>query len=68
MCHMPNTPRRPRSAHSQVKLYSVAATAVILECSKMHVYRQIAAGLLPAVDISTPGSGRSKTRIRSDDP
>jgi hypothetical protein len=33
----------------------------------MHVYRLIAAGELPAVDIATPGAGRSKTRIRSDD-
>ena len=67
MCHMPTTHPRLRSAHSQVKLYSVAATAEALGCSKMHVYRQIAAGLLPTVDIGTPGAGRSKTRIRSDD-
>jgi len=33
----------------------------------MHVYRLIAAGELRAVDIATPGAGRSKTRVRSDD-
>jgi len=32
----------------------------------MHIYRLIAAGELEAVDISQPGSRRSKTRIRSD--
>lgn len=33
----------------------------------MHVYRLIAAGELSTVDIATPGAGRPKTRIRSDD-
>jgi hypothetical protein len=33
----------------------------------MHVYRLIAAGELRAVDIATPGAGRTKTRIRGDD-
>jgi hypothetical protein len=33
----------------------------------MHVYRQIARGDLRAVDIASPGAGRTKTRIRSDD-
>jgi hypothetical protein len=33
----------------------------------MHVYRLIAAGELQTVDIATPGAGRPKTRIRSDD-
>jgi hypothetical protein len=33
----------------------------------MHVYRLISAGELMAVDIGTPGSGRAKTRVRSDD-
>jgi hypothetical protein len=33
----------------------------------MHVYRLVSAGLIRAVDIASPGAGRSKTRIRSDD-
>lgn len=33
----------------------------------MHIYRLIAAGELRAVDIATPGAGRSKTRVRGDD-
>ena len=32
----------------------------------MHVYRLIAAGELGTVDIATPGAGRTKTRIPSD--
>jgi excisionase family DNA binding protein len=49
-------------------LHSVTETAELLGgCSDMHVYRLIAAGELRAVDIATPGAGRSKTRIRSDD-
>lgn len=35
--------------------------------SEIHVYRQIAAGELRAVDIASPGAKRSKTRVRSDD-
>jgi len=59
---------RPKRGHQNVTLYSVAeAAAKILGCSEMHVYRLIAAGELTAVDIATPGAGRSKTRIRSDD-
>jgi excisionase family DNA binding protein len=59
---------RPRRGHKNVTLHSVAeAAADILGCSEMHVYRLIAAGELTAVDIATPGAGRSKTRVRSDD-
>jgi len=65
---MRNTRQRPRGAQQSVKLHSIPETAEILGgCSEMHVYRQIAAGELRAVDIATPGSGRSKTRVRSDD-
>jgi excisionase family DNA binding protein len=65
---MQNAKPRPRRGHQNVTLHSVAETAAeILDCSEMHVYRLIAAGELTAVDIATPGAGRSKTRIRSDD-
>jgi excisionase family DNA binding protein len=65
---MPNTESRPRHAHQGVTLHSVIETAELLGgCSDMHVYRLIAAGELRAVDIATPGAGRPKTRIRSDD-
>jgi excisionase family DNA binding protein len=64
---MPHAKQRPEGAHQGIKLHPVTAAAEILDCSDMHVYRLIAAGELPAVDIATPGAGRSKTRIRSDD-
>ncbi len=65
---MRNAQQRPRDAHQDIKLYSIPEAAQRLgDCSEMHVYRQIAAGELRAVDISTPGSRRTKTRIRSDD-
>ena len=59
---------RPRRGHQSVTLHPVAEVAAkILGCSEMHVYRLIAAGELPTVDIATPGAGRTKTRIRGDD-
>lgn len=64
---MQNAKPRSRAAPKNVRLYSVTQTAKILDCSDMHVYRQIAAGELLAVDIGSAGSGRAKTRIRSDD-
>jgi excisionase family DNA binding protein len=48
-------------------LNTIKDTAGHLGCSEMHVYRLIAAGELRAVDIATPGAGRTKTRIRRDD-
>jgi excisionase family DNA binding protein len=48
-------------------LYSVARAAQLLGCSKMHVYRLIAAGEFPVIDIATPGAGVSKSRIRESD-
>lgn len=64
---MPNTKQRPKSAHA-ITLHSVTEVAEILgNVSDMHVYRLIAAGELRTVDIATPGAGRAKTRIRSDD-
>jgi excisionase family DNA binding protein len=45
----------------------VTEAAKRMGCSDMHVYRLIAAGELPTLDIATPGAGRSKSRIRSDD-
>lgn len=67
--HVPMQSAKPRPGRGQsVKLHSVTETATkILGCSEMHVYRLIAAGELTAVDIATPGAGRPKTRIRSDD-
>ena len=65
---MRNAQRRPRDAHQGIKLHPIPETAELLGgCSEMHVYRLIAAGELRAVDIATPGAGRSKTRVRSDD-
>ena len=50
-----------------ITLLTPAAAAERLDCSDMHIYRLIAAGELPAVDIAQPGARRSKTRVRSDD-
>lgn len=38
-----------------------------LGCSKVHIYRLINSGSIPSVDISAPGSLRTKTRILLDD-
>lgn len=64
---MQNAKPRSRAAPKNVELYSVTQVAKILDCSYMHVYRQISAGELRAVDIGSAGSGRTKTRVRSDD-
>jgi len=48
-------------------LNTIPAAAKHLGCSDTHIYRLIAAGELRAVDISAPGSRRTKTRIRADD-
>jgi excisionase family DNA binding protein len=63
---MQSAKSRPGRGHQSIRLHSVAEAADILGCSEMHVYRLIAAGELSAVDIATPGAGRSKSRIRSD--
>jgi excisionase family DNA binding protein len=49
-----------------MSLLTIAATAARLGCSDMHVYRLIAGGEFPAVDIAQAGARRSKTRVRSD--
>jgi excisionase family DNA binding protein len=54
-------PSRPTS------LLTIKTAAGRLGCSDSHIYRLIAAGHLRAVDISPPGSGRTKTRVRDDD-
>jgi excisionase family DNA binding protein len=64
---MTHAKQRSRKAQKEVRLYSVTEAARILDCSDMHVYRQIGAGELHAIDIGTPGSGRTKSRIRSDE-
>jgi excisionase family DNA binding protein len=56
-----------RRAGRPTALHTVPAAAEHLGCSDMHIYRLIAAGELRAVDIASPGAGRSKTRIRDDD-
>jgi excisionase family DNA binding protein len=55
------------AAAGRPPVLTIPAAAGQLGCSQMHIYRLIAAGELRAVDISMPGSGRSKTRIRADD-
>ena len=50
-----------------VELFPPAEVGKRLGCSEMHARRLIESGALRAVDISQPGSRRSKTRVRSDD-
>lgn len=49
------------------QLLSVTRAAEALDCSRGHVYSLIAAGELRAVEIKTPASTRSKTRVRAED-
>jgi excisionase family DNA binding protein len=58
---------RSADAAGRPPVLTIPGAAGQLSCSEMHIYRLIAAGELRAVDISMPGSGRSKTRIRADD-
>jgi len=53
-------------AASAIRLHTIRGAAGLLKCSETHVYRLIAAGVLPAVDIAVPGARRSKTRVRDD--
>lgn len=52
---------------ASITVLKIPQVAEILGCSDRHVYRLIDAGALPAVDISPPGSQRSRTRIRFTD-
>jgi excisionase family DNA binding protein len=52
---------------SSVVVLKIPQVAEILGCSDRHIYRLIESGALPAVDISPPGSQRSRTRIRFHD-
>jgi excisionase family DNA binding protein len=61
------TQRAKARSGDAIDLFTIEAAAGKIDASAMHVYRLIAAGDLRAVDISQPGSRRSKTRIRSDD-
>jgi excisionase family DNA binding protein len=58
---------RHEARRESVELFPPAEVAKRLGCSEPHIYRLVEAGALRAVDISQPGSRRSKTRIRSDD-
>lgn len=54
-------------ATSQIAVLTIQQVADRLGCSKPHVYRLINTGVLPAVDIASPDSPRTKTRVRIDD-
>jgi excisionase family DNA binding protein len=45
------------------QLLTIPDAAAALSCCDNHVYRLIAAGELPTVDISQPGSRKPKTRV-----
>jgi hypothetical protein len=48
---------------SDPQLLTIPETRQILSCSETHVYCLIADGELATVDISRPGSRKSKTRV-----
>ena len=48
-------------------LHTIPQVADILTCSRPHVYSLISSGRLGSVDISTPGSTRTKLRVRHED-
>lgn len=48
-------------------LHTIPQVAEILTCSRPHVYALISSGRLHSVDISTPGSSRTKLRVRHED-
>ncbi|MEV4181686.1 helix-turn-helix domain-containing protein [Streptosporangium canum] len=52
---------------SPPRLLTVPEAAEQLRLSERQVYRLIGDGELRVVDVSRPGSRRSKTRVRSDD-
>lgn len=56
----------PEALKGPISLLTIDEVAKRLGCSRPHVYRLIAMGVLSVVDISTPGSKRSKSRVRSD--
>lgn len=55
------------SPENTLALHTIPEVADLLRVSDVHVYRLIDAGELPTVDISVPGSKRSKRRVRAAD-
>ena len=55
------------TAKAAPRLFSIDGAAAWLDYSKSTIYRLILSGDLKPVDISVPGSGKSKTRVREDD-
>jgi excisionase family DNA binding protein len=51
------------TSEPQALLLTPAEAGKLMSVSADHVYRLVAKGVLRAVDISMPGSTRSKTRI-----
>jgi excisionase family DNA binding protein len=60
-------PSRKAVVVERPPVLTVPLAAGQLGCSETHIYRLIAKGELRTVDISVPGAGKSKTRIRADD-
>ena len=58
---------KPSTAKKYLTVISVAEAAKRLSCSPGHVYNLIAAGEIRAVQISTPGAKRPKTRVFPDE-
>ena len=50
-----------------IKVLTVQQAADALHCSKTHIYRLIHSGALETVDISKPGSQKTRMRILMED-
>jgi excisionase family DNA binding protein len=50
-----------------VQLLTIEETADRLRCSVNHVYRLIAKGKIPVIDVALPGSQRPKSRVSEAD-
>ncbi len=49
------------------QLLTIPQVAATLACTRQHVYQLIAGGELVVIDISSPGSTRSTSRVRQED-
>jgi len=54
------------AAATDAQLLTINEAAGRLRCSRAHVYRLIAARVLPVTDIAGPGARKPKTRVRAD--
>jgi excisionase family DNA binding protein len=49
------------------RLLTMKQVCEILGCSQMHLVRLVKAGEITVIDIATPGAGRAKNRVSSEE-